>query len=79
MKFKKKVEKISGTKICSFFLVKNNLFYIGLSLINNILLVSGYSRVIQLHIYKYLFFFKFPWPKYSHLGYYRISVLSKEQ
>ena len=27
-----------------------------------------YSKVIQLHIYMYLFFFKF----FSHLGYYRI-------
>ena len=35
---------------------------------NNVVLVSGVSTVIQLYIYIYLFFFKF----FSHLGYYRI-------
>ena len=37
-------------------------------LIDNVLLVSGVHKVVQLSIYMYSFFFKF----FAHLGYYRM-------
>ena len=42
-------------------------FYTGIQLINSVVF-QVYSKVIQLYIYKYLFFFNF----FSYLGYYRI-------
>ena len=47
--------------------LKNFLFYIGAQLINYVVF-QVYSKVTCLHIYMYLFFFKF----FPHLGYYRI-------
>ena len=37
-------------------------------LIDNVMLVSVHSKVVQLYIYMYSFFFKF----FAHLGYYRM-------
>ena len=44
------------------------LIFIVVYLIYNVVLVSVYSKMTQLHIYVYLFFLKF----FSCLGYYRI-------
>ena len=53
----------------TFISFKKFLFYIGVQLTNNVVLVSGISKVIQLYVYMHLFFFKL----FSHLGYYRIE------
>ena len=45
-------------------------FYIGVQLINNVVLVSMYSKVIQLYIYSHLFFLKF----FSHIGHYIVHT-----
>ena len=53
-------------KVFHFLLLFFKMFYTGVSLINNVVLVSGVQQndlVIQ------VFFFNF----FSHLGYYRIS------
>ena len=48
------------------------LFYIGIQVIYNVVLVSVYSKVIQLYMYIYLLFFRF----FPHIGYYRTLNLS---
>lgn len=44
-------------RIVLFFF--NFLFYFGVYLINNIVIISGVHQMIQLHIHMYLTFFKF--------------------
>ena len=54
--------------MCEYTYFLNLLFYIGLQLIYNVVLVSDVQqRVVQLYTYMYLCFFKF----FSHLDYYR--------
>ena len=56
----------AATIIVSFFIFLN--YFILKLLINNIVLVLVYSKISQLCIYVYLFFFKL----FSYLGYYRV-------
>ena len=49
---------------CFFFLI----FILHWDIAYHIVLVSGTHKAIQLHMYMYLFFFRF----FSHIGYYKV-------